>query len=538
MSCAAFTGGVMMRLVQGVGRKWMSTGAMVVGAGLAVGVAPSTASAMRPLAGGMTRTDDRGTGSTGTTGTSAAASDAYRAYVASMRNGVAATRTEVATSAVHDASAKTALIPAFARKYGLRCSACHTSWPELNAFGQAFRDNGYQLMNDRDSPIWQNPSYFPISARITPQWHLETTNNQPVDITAGNPGNGQISRHVTADGFDLSGMDLWMAGTLYKNISFTLLASSDPFASFHFEAAFVRFDNINDSPWLNAKFGRFETDNLISEKRFLFLSANGGIYQTYHFNPVGDANDFGIGDNQLGFEVSGHNIGSYTRYSLAVYSSSEGNEGLVGGSTYDGMAAFSQAFPTKLGLERVGVYGYLGERSTVFPTSDGTVIPGDGQDAKPFYRVGAAGDLWLGKFELLPFFLHGWDNVYLGTSTPVGDTLPTGAKGPTWNGGFLEAHYQANERFVALARYEVIRMSTQALATSASNLGNIDAYSAGFRWAPFMFSRAGLAVHGEWSITKNQGAVPLSGDGVGLPPLVPNSAVWSNSVLFALDFAF
>src|ERR1700722_12420290 len=56
MSCAAFTGGVMMRLVQGVGRKWMSTGAMVVGAGLAVGVAPSTASAMRPLAGGMTRT--------------------------------------------------------------------------------------------------------------------------------------------------------------------------------------------------------------------------------------------------------------------------------------------------------------------------------------------------------------------------------------------------------------------------------------------------------------------------------------------------
>ena len=46
-------------------------------------------------------------------------------------------------------------IPAFARKYGLPCSACHTAWPELNNFGQVFRDNGYQLMNDRDSPIWQ-----------------------------------------------------------------------------------------------------------------------------------------------------------------------------------------------------------------------------------------------------------------------------------------------------------------------------------------------------------------------------------------------
>jgi len=34
---------------------------------------------------------------------------------------------------------KTAAIPAFARKYGLACSACHTAWPELNAFGQRFR---------------------------------------------------------------------------------------------------------------------------------------------------------------------------------------------------------------------------------------------------------------------------------------------------------------------------------------------------------------------------------------------------------------
>ncbi len=65
-------------------------------------------------------------------------------------------------------TSKVMAIPAFARKYGLPCSACHTAWPELNNFGQVFRDNGYQLMNDRDSPIWQNPSYFPITFRITP----------------------------------------------------------------------------------------------------------------------------------------------------------------------------------------------------------------------------------------------------------------------------------------------------------------------------------------------------------------------------------
>ena len=54
-------------------------------------------------------------------------------------------------------------IPAFARKYGLPCSACHEAWPMLNTFGQTFKDNGYQLMNDRDSPIWQNPSYWPVN---------------------------------------------------------------------------------------------------------------------------------------------------------------------------------------------------------------------------------------------------------------------------------------------------------------------------------------------------------------------------------------
>src|SRR5438270_2495732 len=50
---------------------------------------------------------------------------------------------------LQDASA----IPAFARKYGLRCSACHVAWPVLNDFGWRFKDNGYQLMNDRDADL-------------------------------------------------------------------------------------------------------------------------------------------------------------------------------------------------------------------------------------------------------------------------------------------------------------------------------------------------------------------------------------------------
>src|SRR6202795_3459416 len=77
-------------------------------------------------------------------------------------------------------------LPAFARKYGLRCSACHESWPMLNYFGQKFKDNGYQLMNDRDAPIWQNPGYWPVTFRITPIWHrLSTNENADTYSTVG-----------------------------------------------------------------------------------------------------------------------------------------------------------------------------------------------------------------------------------------------------------------------------------------------------------------------------------------------------------------
>src|SRR5665213_1270653 len=72
-------------------------------------------------------------------------------------------------------------IPAFARKYSLPCSSCHEAWPKLNNFGQVFRDNGYQLGNDRDAPLTQGIAYWPITFRITPQWHRESNERVAVE---------------------------------------------------------------------------------------------------------------------------------------------------------------------------------------------------------------------------------------------------------------------------------------------------------------------------------------------------------------------
>src|ERR1022692_3468467 len=251
-------------------------------------------------------------------------------------------------------------LPAFARKYGLRCSACHESWPMLNYFGQKFKDNGYQLMNDRDAPIWKNPGYWPVTFRITPIWHRVSTAKVAVD-----QGTGQT--RITSSGFDLSGLDFHTGGTLEKNFSFYVLPSSDATASFHFESVMARLDNLFGSPWLNLKLGKFELDNLLSEKRILTLTGNGGIYQLYHFIPVGDGNVFGqMGDNQLGVEVMGHSWNDRTRYSAALLSSNDGQVGLpYGANAYSGFFTASQAFDTgKAGVQRVGAYAFVGEAPT------------------------------------------------------------------------------------------------------------------------------------------------------------------------------
>src|ERR1700732_4985073 len=185
-------------------------------------------------------------------------------------------------NALPASAVKVRALPAFARKYGMPCSACHLGWPMLSPFGQQFKDNGYQMMNDRDAPIYQNPSYWPLSFRITPQWHRVSNNRVNVDGASPNSDEAKITTH----GFDWSGLDILSEGTLAKNISFIVLPSADSTGAFHMESVFVRFDNLLGSSWLNVKVGKFELDNLLSEKRILTLSDLGGSYQNYHFQPL------------------------------------------------------------------------------------------------------------------------------------------------------------------------------------------------------------------------------------------------------------
>jgi hypothetical protein len=421
-------------------------------------------------------------------------------------------------------------IPAFARKYGLPCSACHEAWPMLNNFGQTFKDNGYQLGNGRDAPIFQEPSYWPIMFRTTPMWHRENNNRQAVDIVPGSGTSGLVETSVTKSGFDLGGLDLITAGTLYQNISFFI----QPFignSSINLSQAWVRFDNLAGSRWLNFKLGRFELDEPISQERSLTLNNTGGEYYAYFFTPPGDNNFFaGIGFPQIGAELQGHTENAYTRYSVAVVSNSNGAAGLPANQAYDVYANFNQSFEAPwFGRQQFGVYGFFGESPTYFQTQGGTPLAGTGTGNRSFYRVGAYGHWFVNKTDFFTFFMHGYDNVFLGNAVPSNKpfNLPPGAAGPTWNGGFVEGHYNPTPRWIVIGRYELNRMSRQANPSLRSNSGNFDTWTVGYRWYPIMSPRAGLAWLQEYSRISNAGAAPLSGkDDV------------HNSYLMGFDFDF
>ena len=293
------------------------------------------------------------------------------------------------------------------------------------------------------------------------------------------------------------------------------------------------------------KFGKFELDNFLSEKRILGLSNNGGIYQLYHFSPPGDNNSFGqIGDNQFGIEWLGHSLSDHTRISATVFSSNDGNVSLANSNAYSGYFAASQAFDRGgLGLQRIGGYAMIGSAPTYFlnqttPTGEvvGTTgdpivvtspVPGSGAGNRSFYRAGVFGDFYIGKLDINLYYQHGSDDKFFGTSLPANGPLPPGARNPVWNGGIVEPHFTLNPQFVLFERNEWIRMSQQAIPGTPSNFGDIDAYTFGYRWYPIMTSRAGFAFHNEYSWVRQRGTSPVSA-----------TDLTSSSLFFGFDFDF
>jgi hypothetical protein len=456
--------------------------------------------------------------------------------------------------------------PAFARKYGMPCSACHVAWPLLNNFGQVFKDNGYQMMNDRDSPIWRDQSYWPIAMYGIPEWHRESSNNQSVDTVPGDGTSATKARRVSSTGFDFTGIAWWMSGTLSKNISFLLLPTvfvlsppavgpstvSEPNTwSILFESAWVRFDNLLGSSWLNLKMGKYELDLPVSEKRSLNFSNYGGLYYVYHFfppnsNPVMISSLQGLNSNQLGVELMGHNANSYTRYAFSVQTSTAGTFGLPYGNSMDFYGHFQQAWNVghDLGYMKASAFTYIGWWPTYYQSCLGAAcpsptaaIPGTGTGNKMWTASGASLLWFTPKWVWSNVYVHGTENRYLANDLPSNVALPTGAKTAIWNGGFTEADYLHTPQLAFIGRYELVRMSQQGNPANPPDMGNLDALTFGIRWYPIMNTRVGLAINPEYSVIRSRGVGNNLFAGFYAPSF-NNRDVTSSSIFLGLNMEY
>jgi hypothetical protein len=198
-------------------------------------------------------------------------------------------------------------------------------------------------------------------------------------------------------------------------------------------------------------------------------------------------------------------------------------------------------------VQRIGAYAFVGLAPTNWATittgGSTTVIPGSGIGNKSFSREGFVGQFYFGPHvDLQVVTQHGEDSAWFGqgygdliggTTTlnnVAGTVLPAGSRNPTWNGVLFEPHYVYSPQLIFIGRYETIRMSQQSTPGTASNLGNISTYTIGYRYNPFMTSRAGFAWHNEYNWLHQDGTGPTLG--------LSSANINTSELLLGFDFDF
>jgi hypothetical protein len=143
-------------------------------------------------------------------------------------------------------------LPLFARKYNLQCTACHFAFPRLNAFGRAFRQNGYRMAGALGNSPWEDKD-VPISFVADVGYDY---NHLLI------PAHGVVPEFkANTSRFQQNAVELHTAGTLAPHVTFHV--DSD-FAgvggSLESGMAFVQLDDVAKNGGLNVKAGIYDAD--------------------------------------------------------------------------------------------------------------------------------------------------------------------------------------------------------------------------------------------------------------------------------------
>jgi hypothetical protein len=402
--------------------------------------------------------------------------------------------------------------PIFARKYQTACNTCHTVYPKLNPFGQAFRLNGYRMPKETEDLVKQVPVSLgsPAYARLWPNAVMpsQLPGNAPlamnvkmesVSTSAYDPASGKTTTH---NDFQFpQEANLFGAGTLGDHMSFmaelTFGENADGSTSTEIEHARLDFDSIAGPDHLvNLRIGKF-APNLYDGFQEMWLMTDNGVDTMFTYNPVGYRGGVGSGADDAAtpiislpgrvrgielYGVAGHRffytLGLMSKIGPGGYSGAYGGatptapNGNFGNNThkdfyaridykFGGMGLDGDTEGVKLPPEnwrensfRVGILGVSGNgRDINFSVADDLGNPFNMQDVS-YTRAGVFASWLFHDLNVFGVYLRGNDKLQL--LDPVSN-LVLDENTRSYNTWFTQADYVINPTFLASVRYERLR---------------------------------------------------------------------------------
>ncbi len=428
---------------------------------------------------------------------------------------------------------KTSAIPAFSRKYQTSCTTCHSNYPELNDFGEAFKKNGFKFPKDdevfvKEPPVMlgakaqkeafpgavypgEIPGSLPIAFRYEGNFTLNR--KQPAGVIQQN---GFTPR---TDLFAPNTFTIISAGSFGQNISFWIdddVSTGGSGADGGLGDGYLKYNDLGHvfklpKNALNVRFGQFELDLPFTQARTIYLSD----YDVYGQANVGGAlgttnNQFTLGAPQRGIEFGGTpNNGNFS-WSVAVTNGN--NDSGASRSSKDVYFRVSQRFNLERDPEsrnaiqaagptgprdhtsiRFGFFYYYGKNQQ---NQDGVLFPGLATIQEPFYRVGGDLRFKYRKMELFGLGMFGHDDNHMFTAGPPA-TIAV-APAVKFSGGFIGANYWFHPWLIGTFHYDAVNSRADFVNSPLPlNYHTRNRFSPGFQ----VLVRANIKVVGEYQYT-------------------------------------
>jgi len=387
-------------------------------------------------------------------------------------------------------------VPIFSRKYQTSCMTCHTVFPKLNPYGEAFRLNGYRLPAQTEEQIKEKP----VSLGSDAYKKLWPKMVYPSDLPGGAPfalnvkmaslyasSHDDTGKQVIHNDFQFpQEANLFSAATLGDRFGYfgEVTFAERPDGGSDVEIEHARFDI--DSPFgpenlVHFRIGKF-APNLYDGFQEMWIMTDNGIDTLFNYNPIGFAGGTGLAEDGGGVGLPGR-VRGIEMYGVAKHRlfyaigisntigpggpngtfGNSANKDLYarvdwkfGGMGLDGDTS-GQTLPAENWREkslRLGVFGFTGNGTDIpFDVTDGSGTTFKMQDVR-YHRVGGFASFYIRDLNVFGVVLHGTDRL----QTLDNDTLALLDENKRdYDVWFAQADYVIRPPFQVSLRYEHLR---------------------------------------------------------------------------------